>query len=141
MTVEPEPHQVDATQREVAVEALLLRHVADFGVAPPRRPPVDRDPAGGQRLQPEQDPDQAGLAGAVRTKHSEHLAARHLEVDVLPQHPVAEAQRRTTQRYGRLLSLATEGRQQRTVLGSCQAWKSGTSAATSRRLQRPVRLR
>ena len=43
VTVEPEPHEVAAPQRRLSVEVLVLRHVPDAGIAPPRRGAPDLD--------------------------------------------------------------------------------------------------
>ena len=65
----------------------------------PRRagsPPTSTRP-GGQRLQAEDRPQQAGLARPVRAEHGEELAALDDEVQLRPQHPVAEGERGVAQ--------------------------------------------
>ena len=74
MPVVAERDEVAASEREVAVEDALLRHVADLRAALARRPPGDHDAAGGRLEQPEQDTEQGGLACTVRAENGEKLA-------------------------------------------------------------------
>ena len=77
---------------EMAVEARLLDDRAD---ARQRLRAVvlaeQADRAAGGLREPEQQPDQRRLAGAVGAEEAEGAAARHLEVDVLEGGAVAEA--------------------------------------------------
>ena len=93
MSVEPEPDEVAAAQDEVSVEHALLRHVADPVAAFPRRASLHHDAAGARLEQPEQDPDQRCLAGAVRAEDGEELAALELEVEPVEERALAEPER------------------------------------------------
>ena len=90
--VDAEPHQVAASNRQVAVEDALLRDIAD--ALPPlgRRAALDLDPAGRRLQQPEHDPDQRGLAGAVRPEHGQQLAGLELEAEPFPEEALAEGE-------------------------------------------------
>ena len=93
VAVETEPHEVAAAERQVAVEDALLRDVADRARrSRGGRPAIER--AARRRLeQPEQDPDQRRLAGAVRPEHGEELALAELEAQAVPERALAEAER------------------------------------------------
>src|SRR5438128_2493488 len=92
-SVEPEPDEVAAAQDEVSVEHALLRHVADPVAAFPRRASLHHDAARARLEQPEQDPDQRCLAGAVRAEDGEELAALELEVEPVEERALAEPER------------------------------------------------
>ena len=70
---------------EIAVEVALLGQVADarLGLHVARRFAEDGDLALGRVEQAEQHLDGRGFAGTVRPEQPEHLAAAHLEVDVV----------------------------------------------------------
>jgi hypothetical protein len=75
VAVETEPHEIPSPHRQVALEHALLRDVADPRPLLGGRRALDLDPAGRRREQPEHDPDQRRLAGAVRPEYGEQLAA------------------------------------------------------------------
>ena len=83
VAVEAEPDQVARPHRHVRVELDLLRNVADQLPALRRRQAADRDLAGRQRLQAEDDAQQRGLPGAVRADQPDELAGPETEPDVL----------------------------------------------------------
>src|SRR5581483_9405696 len=93
VAVEAEPDEVAAAERDVAVEDPLLRDVADAAPHLCRRPARDGDGSCGGLEQPEQDPDERRLAGAVRPEDGEELAACEREVQRLPEDALAEAER------------------------------------------------
>ena len=72
--VDAEPDEVAAAQGQVAVERLVLGHVADARVAPSRRPPEDLDRAGGQPAEPEDDLEERRLARPVGTEDGDERA-------------------------------------------------------------------
>ena len=74
MTVDAEPDQVARAQRNVGVETALLRDVADAGIALAQRGSGDLARTRGERREPEQDLEQAGLAAAVGPEDREELA-------------------------------------------------------------------
>src|SRR5262249_13765628 len=84
---------IASPQDGVAVEHPLLWHVADAVAALARRAALDHDAAGARLEQAEHDPDQRGLAGAVRAEHGEQLAGLQLEAEILEERAVAEAER------------------------------------------------
>jgi len=72
-------------------QPLLLptRHQPELA-AVPYRPPVDGDRAGRQPEQPEQHLQQRGLARPVRAQDGQALTRSHVQVQVPPDHMVAE---------------------------------------------------
>ena len=99
--VEAEADEVAPAQRQVRVERLLLRDVADVRAAPPRLPPGHPHLAARQRLQAEQHTHQGGLARPVGPEHRDELAGRDVEIQAAPQRPLAERQPGATQADGR----------------------------------------
>src|SRR6185295_13146951 len=87
--VEAQADEVAPAQRQVRLQRLLLGYVADRRAAPPRRPPGHAYLARTQRLQPEQDADQRGLARPVRPEHRDELARRDIEVQAGPERALA----------------------------------------------------
>ena len=61
------------------------------GAAAGQLAPEQAHAARGRLGQPEQQPDQRGLAGAVGAEEAEGDAARHLEVDAVERGPGAES--------------------------------------------------
>jgi hypothetical protein len=83
---------VAAAQREPAVDGAVLRHVADPPAARPYRPALDQRGAAAQRKLAEQNLQQRRLAGPVGTEDRDELSGRDGEIEVIPEHPVAEGQ-------------------------------------------------
>ena len=98
VAVEAEADEVAGAQRQVLRERLLLRHVADGLAAARGRLPPDQHLPRVQRLQPQEHPQQRGLAGSVGAQHGEELTGRDVEVEALPQGALAEAQCGAAQR-------------------------------------------
>jgi len=80
MPVEAQPDEIAPARRQVRVQCLLLRQVADTGVAAPRRASGDADLAGRERQQAEHYPHQGGLARTVRAEYRDELARRDVQV-------------------------------------------------------------
>ena len=120
MAVEAEPDEVAAAQDDVAVEDALLRHVADAVAALLRRASLDHDAARARLEQPEQDPDQRRLAGAVRPEHREQLALLELEVEPFEQRAVAEPERQVVDCDDAHLARAAASAR---ACASCHCWK------------------
>src|SRR5439155_19148823 len=74
MAIDAETYEVAASQRQVSVEGLMLRDVADIRVAAPRRRAEDFDAAGAQRREAEHDTQQRRLARAVRSEDRDEAA-------------------------------------------------------------------
>ena len=105
--VDAERHDVPGPQRHVRVDDELLRHVADGGlVLAVHRLAVDEHPAARRLEQAEDDPEQGGLARAVRAddpgelalaereRHvAEHLAAAEADADVVEREQVRSRRR------------------------------------------------
>ena len=110
MTVETEPHEISAADREVAIERTLLRYVPDVVAPAARGPAVDLDVAARHPRQPEQDAQQRRLSRAVRAEHREELTRRDVEVEVLEQHALSkriDASRETDDRHAQPPSAAS----------------------------------
>ena len=76
------PHDITGPQWGQGVDATLLRHVSD-GVAPPaRRPPGHPQGSGAQRLQAQDDSQQAGLARPIGAKHGQKLTVLHRQGEI-----------------------------------------------------------
>ena len=90
--VQAEPDEVAPAQRQVRVQRLLLRDVADVRAAPPRFPAGDPHLARGQRLEPEQHAHQRGLARPVGAEDRDELAGLDVEVEAAPERPLPERQ-------------------------------------------------
>src|SRR5207253_3988864 len=75
--VEPERDHVPDPQRRVRLDAELLRHVADRGVAGRARGAVDEHRSGGYRLEAEDDAQERGLARSVRADKTGELPRVH----------------------------------------------------------------
>jgi hypothetical protein len=75
--VEPERDHVPDPQRRVRLDAQLLRHVADRGVAGRSRGAVEEHLAGGYRLEAEDDAEERGLARSVRADKTGELPRVH----------------------------------------------------------------
>ena len=92
--VQPEGHHVPDPQRHVRLDGQLLRYVPDAGLPRGPRPAVDEDRAAGDRLQAEDDPEQGGLARAVRPDKAGELAGadaqRHVPEDLPAAQPDAD---------------------------------------------------
>nr|WP_257909326.1 hypothetical protein [Janibacter limosus] len=79
-------HRDHLADEQVLGRPVLLRHVGDAGGALPwgegaQVDPVDRDAPGGGRAQPDEGPDEGGLAAAVAPHEGEHRPAGDVEVD------------------------------------------------------------
>ncbi len=72
--VQAQADQVAGADRHVRVELDLLRHVADQALAGRVRLTADADRARGRRGQPEDDPQQGRLPGAVGADQADELA-------------------------------------------------------------------
>ena len=90
--VQSEPDEVAPAQRQIRVQRLLLRDVADVRAAPPRFPAGDPHLARGQRLEPEQHAHQRGLARPVGAEDRDELAGLDVEVEAAPERPLPERQ-------------------------------------------------
>ncbi len=93
VSVETHPHQVPGLEHGALVDRDPLRHVADSRTAAPYRLAADPRLAVGQLLLAEQHLEQARLPGPVRAQNRDELAGSDVEVQSLPQHPVAEGER------------------------------------------------
>src|SRR5438094_504915 len=68
MAVKTQLHEIAAPQRQVAVERLVLRDVADLGVASTRRTSKDIRRSRGEGGKAKDDPQQRRFAGSARSK-------------------------------------------------------------------------
>jgi hypothetical protein len=91
VAVDTQRDDIRHPQRHVRVDQQLLRDIADGGVL------CDR--AFCDVLEAEDDAEQGGLAGAVRTDQAGELALSDVERDVLQDRPAAEADRYVVQAY------------------------------------------
>jgi hypothetical protein len=82
VAVQAEAHHVPYAERHVRLDAELLRHVPDRGVAVLPRGAVEQYGAFGDRLEAEDDLEQGGLARAVRPDEPGELAGTDAERDV-----------------------------------------------------------
>ena len=98
LAVDAELDQVAAADRQVGVEDALLGDVAGLGAAVSWRPSVDGDRAGRQREQPEQHLQQRALARPVGPEDGQAPTRCHVQVQLLPDHMVAEPHRGAAQR-------------------------------------------
>src|SRR5690606_33343874 len=79
---------------QTVVHSPLLRHVTDALAAPSGWTSRHGDRARTQRLQSQQNPQQAGLPRTVRAEHGQELAGSDSEIETRPQRPFPETQRR-----------------------------------------------
>ena len=91
VAVQAEAHHVPDPQRHVRLDGQLLRHVPDRGVTGRAGVAVEQHRAAGDRLQAEDDPEQGGLARAVRPDEAGELAGADAERHVAEDLPAAEA--------------------------------------------------
>ena len=95
MPVEAEADHVAGTERHVGVEEDLLGDVADDRVAVGERPPAHQNAPRARRLEPEDDPEEGGLARPVGADQTGELARHDPEADVMehlpPGQPDADA--------------------------------------------------
>ena len=90
LAVDAELDQVAAPDRQVGVEDALLGDVTGLGAAVSWRPPADGDRPGRQREQPEQHLQQCALARPVGPEDGQALTRCHVQVQLLPDHMIAE---------------------------------------------------
>ena len=79
MPVYAQSHEVAGAHRGGGGDGLLLRHVADAGVAQACGFAEHRNLAGVESGQAENDLQEGGLAGAVGSEHGEVLASADVE--------------------------------------------------------------
>src|SRR3954447_1347878 len=92
VAVVAQPDEVLATHRQPALHRAVLRDVSDAFAACAYRLLRHRDIARGQCELAEQHLEQRGLTGPVGSEHGDELAGAHGQVEVVPQHAVAESQ-------------------------------------------------
>src|SRR6266851_3534899 len=76
---EPEQHQVVPAHRQILGQTTTLRYITDSRIAATRWTTQHADAAAVNRQLTEQDAQQAGLAGAVRTNQSDELTGVNFE--------------------------------------------------------------
>jgi hypothetical protein len=94
VAVHPQAHQVPGAHGCVTGERFLLRDVADQAAAALNRVSAERGLAPVQVLKAQQDFEEACFAASVGSKHREELARPDLQVQILPQRPLAECEGR-----------------------------------------------
>ncbi len=97
VAVEAETDEVAASQRQVAIEVMLLRDITDRGVATPGGRPEHLDGAGGERAEAKDDPQERCLARAVRAEDGHERPALDGHGQVAPDHALAVRERRSSQ--------------------------------------------
>ncbi len=91
IAVEAEADDVNAAHPQRRVEAAALREVADLAVGYARGLTEHEGLARGERDHAERGFDQGRFPDAVRAEDRDELAGRNIDVDVVPEQPVANA--------------------------------------------------
>ena len=73
VSVDAQSDQITPAQCEAAIDGPVLRHVADPFATGPHRLTLDERRASAERKLPEENLQQGGLSGAVRTEHRDEL--------------------------------------------------------------------
>ena len=98
VTVETEAHEIAAADRQVAVERVLLRHVADVVTPAPRRATVDLDRRRSTTgVSPSRTRSNVVLPAPFGPSTARNSPGSIVEVEVLEQRARAEAHRRVAQ--------------------------------------------
>ena len=92
MTVQAQADQVLTTQRQAAINRSVLWDVTDPVAAFGDLPACHRDGARAEWQLTEKHLQQRGLARAVGPEHRDELTGTHRQVEVVPQHAVAEGE-------------------------------------------------
>ena len=98
MTVDTQLDQIAPAQTQPAVDSAVLGNVTDPVAAGFDWLPLDQCGAGAERELAQQHFQQRGFSGSVRPENRDELTGRHLQIEVIPQHPVAEGEPGTGER-------------------------------------------
>ena len=133
MSVEAEPDEVAASQRNVAIEGALLGHGADLAAGGGGGTAADRDGARRRREQPQEDADERGLAGAVRSQHGHELARMQVEAEIVPEQPRPEPQAERAHLDDRRRDRAhrSSARSSETAWRNCHCWNVSPGGSVS----------
>src|SRR5205814_9659832 len=105
--VETEPHDIDGTNANRAVEASALREVPDVVPASARCAHGDGKRARREWDEAEHGAQQRRLADSVGSEDRDELTRGDIEVDATPDRPATELHRRVAQRQQRTLGVGS----------------------------------